>query len=103
RSRSRSDAALPRARARWVARPGSFPQRARAPRPSLRWPNDRRERAVCTRRGTAQVPKPGPGEGKDYVVLFGAVAQILARTVAIIVVPTRRGQERHPAIADAHG
>jgi len=49
------------------------------------------------------VPKPGPREGKDYVVLFGAVAQILARTVAIIVVPTRRGQERHPAIADAHG
>jgi hypothetical protein len=36
------------------------------------------------------VPAKDPSEAKtDYVSLFGAIAQILASTVAIVVVATR--------------
>ena len=35
------------------------------------------------------VPAKDPSERTDYVALFGAIAQILASTVAIVVVATR--------------
>jgi protein involved in polysaccharide export with SLBB domain len=83
----------------YLSAAGGFAQRADEGAVSVRFANGE----VRTRRGGlfGGAPKPGPGSEvfvpaedpsarrTDYVALFGALAQILASTVAIIVVVTR--------------
>ena len=84
----------------YLSAAGGFAQRADKGGVSVRFANGE----VRTRRGGlfgGGAPKPGPGSEVfvpaedpsarkiDYVTLFGAIAQILASTVAIIVVVTR--------------
>ena len=78
---------------------GGFSYRAEKSKVSVRYANGE----VRTRRRSifgASDPKPGPGsevfvpardstDRTNYVALFGAIAQILASTVAIVVVVTR--------------
>jgi protein involved in polysaccharide export with SLBB domain len=78
---------------------GGFSYRAEKSKVSVRYANGE----VRTRRRTifgASDPKPGPGsevfvpardstDRTNYVALFGAIAQILASTVAIVVVVTK--------------
>ena len=79
---------------------GGFSYRAEKSKVSVRYANGE----VRTRRRSifgASDPKPGPGsevfvpvrdstEKTNYVALFGAIAQILASTVAIVVVVSRK-------------
>ena len=79
---------------------GGFSYRAEKSKVSVRYANGE----VRTRRRSifgASDPKPGPGsevfvpardstERTNYVALFGAIAQILASTVAIVVVVSRK-------------
>ncbi len=83
----------------YIGAAGGFSYRADKGRVSVKYANGE----VRTARKSLFVsrsPKPGPGsevfvpvrdttERTNYVALFGAVAQILASTVAIIVVVTR--------------
>ncbi len=83
----------------YISAAGGFAYRADKGRVSVRYANGE----VRTRRKSLFVsssPRPGPGsevfvpvrdttEHTNYVALFGALAQILASTVAIIVVVTR--------------
>jgi protein involved in polysaccharide export with SLBB domain len=84
----------------YLSAAGGFSQHADKGAVSVRFANGE----VRTRRGGlfgGGAPKPGPGSEvmvpaedpnarrTDYVTLFGAIAQILASTVAIIVVVTR--------------
>jgi protein involved in polysaccharide export with SLBB domain len=84
----------------YLSAAGGFAQLARKGEVSVRYANGE----VKTKRGgllSASSPKPGPGSEvfvpakdpnaphTDYVALAGAIAQILASTVAIIVVATQ--------------
>jgi protein involved in polysaccharide export with SLBB domain len=84
----------------YLSAAGGFAQRADKGAVSVRFANGE----VRTRRGGlfgGGAPKPGPGSEvfvpaedptahrTDFVALFGAIAQILASTVAIVVVVTR--------------